>query len=181
MRDTTLRDGLASQRSVIALEMEAAGIGDTTHLNESSWFTVRGIADYGDKAADDRWHSYAALTAAAYVRSLLGECLPEAVAALAAREYHRGPDAIVDALLEVPQIRTQPGLQAVISQLPVAIAAVVPRNPDTRLGVLDLVQTCARYPGGAGLLSTAIAAALDLESPAARRIESVIDQHWAET
>ncbi len=77
MRDVVMRDKLARRHNVRAVEMESSGIAVSAALRATHWFVVRGIADYCDNAGkDDRWHAYAALAAAAYVRALLAECHP---------------------------------------------------------------------------------------------------------
>jgi len=76
LRDSIVRDQLAAQHGVIALEMEGAGIGSSSFLNGREWFVVRGISDYGDNHRLEQWRRYAALVAAAYVRALLAKCLP---------------------------------------------------------------------------------------------------------
>jgi nucleoside phosphorylase len=74
--DATLRDQLAAEHGFLALEMEAAGIGNSSFLNGLEWFVVRGISDYGDGRRDEAWRRYASLAAAAYVRALLAKCSP---------------------------------------------------------------------------------------------------------
>ncbi|HEX5403540.1 MAG TPA: hypothetical protein VFX16_14710 [Pseudonocardiaceae bacterium] len=76
LSDVGVRDQLAAQHSVLALEMEGAGIGGSAFLNDLAWFMVRGVSDYGDSHRDSVWRRYASLTAAAYVRALLATCLP---------------------------------------------------------------------------------------------------------
>lgn len=76
LRDATVRDRLATQHGVIALEMEGAGIGASSFLNGREWFVVRGVSDYGDSHRSELWRRYAALVAAAYARALLAKCLP---------------------------------------------------------------------------------------------------------
>ncbi|MBP2321925.1 nucleoside phosphorylase [Kibdelosporangium banguiense] len=76
LRDVLVRDRLASEHRVLAIEMEGAGIGSSGFLNEVQWFMVRGISDYGDAHRNDTWRRYASLAAAAYVRSLLAVLTP---------------------------------------------------------------------------------------------------------
>jgi nucleoside phosphorylase/transcriptional regulator with XRE-family HTH domain len=76
LRDAAVRDELATRHGVIALEMEGAGIGSSSFLNNREWFVVRGISDYGDSHRSGLWRRHAALVAAAYVRALLARCLP---------------------------------------------------------------------------------------------------------
>ncbi|MBA8927767.1 nucleoside phosphorylase [Kutzneria viridogrisea] len=76
LRDVAVRDELAKRYGFLAVEMEGSGIGSSSTLNGLEWFVVRGISDYGDTHRDHAWRRYAALAAAAYVRSLLGKCTP---------------------------------------------------------------------------------------------------------
>jgi nucleoside phosphorylase len=71
-----VRDELAARHGVLALEMEAAGVADGVAGRGVGWFLVRGIVDYCDRYKNDRWHSYASLTAAGCVREVLRECRP---------------------------------------------------------------------------------------------------------
>jgi nucleoside phosphorylase len=64
----TTRDNLARQLKVICFEMEAAGLMDTLPC-----LVIRGICDYSDSHKSKGWQRYAAVTAAAYARELLGE------------------------------------------------------------------------------------------------------------
>lgn len=63
----------ATHRKIMAIEMESYGfsravwqsLGQVRHLN------IRGICDEGDEKKDDRWHLYAATSAAAFARHFL--------------------------------------------------------------------------------------------------------------
>jgi nucleoside phosphorylase len=79
LRSIEKRDELATRFGLLAVEMEATGIGKAGFSNGLEWFVVRGISDYGDQRTDDTWRRYASLAAAAYVRALLAECSPLAV------------------------------------------------------------------------------------------------------
>jgi nucleoside phosphorylase len=82
IRDPKVRDRIAREHDLLALEMEAVGVGSAARLAGRGWFMVRGVSDYGEVAPDgqgglpDRWRPYASLAAAGYVRALLGACLP---------------------------------------------------------------------------------------------------------
>lgn len=76
LRDGRLRDMLAAQHNLRAVEMEGAGLGTSAFLNDRHWFMVRGISDYADRSFNSRWRNYAALAAASYVRALLAACHP---------------------------------------------------------------------------------------------------------
>jgi nucleoside phosphorylase len=76
LRDGRVRDQLAAEHHLRALEMEGAGVGTSAFLNNRHWFMVRGISDYADHGFGRAWRKYASLAAAAYVRALLGACQP---------------------------------------------------------------------------------------------------------
>ncbi|KAL4786957.1 Pfs domain protein [Aspergillus varians] len=68
MKNARLRDQLRQEFDVMCFEMEAAGLVDFPCL------VIRGISDYSDSHKNDRWQRYAAATAAACAKSLLGGC-----------------------------------------------------------------------------------------------------------
>ncbi|RVD82396.1 uncharacterized protein DFL_006822 [Arthrobotrys flagrans] len=70
MKNPIERDRYANdpELEVLCFEMEAAGV-----MNAVPCLVIRGICDYSDSHKNDDWHNYAALTAAAYARELLGE------------------------------------------------------------------------------------------------------------
>jgi nucleoside phosphorylase len=74
LRSSLARDRIAASYGVLALEMEGKGLGTASEAHSVDWLVVRGISDYGDAQTNSAWRHYAALTAAAYVRALLGEC-----------------------------------------------------------------------------------------------------------
>lgn len=59
------RDELSKQHGILCFEMEAAGA-----LVDFPCLVVRGISDYSDSHKNNKWHGYAAATAAAYARQL---------------------------------------------------------------------------------------------------------------
>ncbi|KAI5460951.1 hypothetical protein BGZ63DRAFT_425413 [Mariannaea sp. PMI_226] len=67
MRNGTQRDNIAWQLDAICFEMEAAGLMDILPC-----LPIRGICDYSDSHKNKGWQRYAAATAAAYARELLG-------------------------------------------------------------------------------------------------------------
>ncbi|RTE84351.1 hypothetical protein BHE90_001156 [Fusarium euwallaceae] len=77
MKDAAERDRYAKDPAlnVLCFEMEAAGL-----MNNFPCLVIRGICDYSDDHKNDEWHNYAALTAAAYARDLLGVVRPQKVA-----------------------------------------------------------------------------------------------------
>ena len=67
MKHGTTRDKIAKEEGVICFEMEAAGLMDNFRC-----LVIRGICDYADSHKNKRWQPYAAATAAAFARALLG-------------------------------------------------------------------------------------------------------------
>lgn len=60
------RDEIAQKESVIAFEMEAAGIWE-----EIPCIAVKGVCDYADSHNNGKWQDFAAATAAAAAKALL--------------------------------------------------------------------------------------------------------------
>ena len=69
------RDHLRRDADILCFEMEAAGLMDSFPC-----LVVRGISDYADSHKNDQWQRYAAATAAAYAKELLGVITPRQVA-----------------------------------------------------------------------------------------------------
>jgi nucleoside phosphorylase len=67
MRHGITRDKIAEEEGVVCFEMEAAGLMDTFRC-----LVIRGICDYADSHKTKIWQPYAAATAAAFARELLG-------------------------------------------------------------------------------------------------------------
>jgi nucleoside phosphorylase len=69
MRDGKTRDQLKKDldAEILCFEMEAAGLMDNFPC-----IVIRGICDYADSHKNKRWQPYAAATAAAYAKELLG-------------------------------------------------------------------------------------------------------------
>jgi nucleoside phosphorylase len=74
MRHGVTRDRLARNFDVLCFEMEAAGL-----MNEFPCIVIRGICDYADSHKNKQWQGYAAATAAAYAKELLGVIPPSQV------------------------------------------------------------------------------------------------------
>lgn len=66
MKNSEIRDRLATNFGVLCFEMEAAGL-----MNHFPCLVVRGICDYSDSHKNDDWRGFAAMTAAAYTADLL--------------------------------------------------------------------------------------------------------------
>jgi nucleoside phosphorylase len=67
MKSGEHRDQIAKQRDVIAFEMEGAGVWD-----EVPCIIVKGICDYADSHKNKIWQPFAAATAAAVLKAMLG-------------------------------------------------------------------------------------------------------------
>jgi len=67
MRHGPTRDRVAKDLGVIAFEMEVAGL-----MNHFPCLVIRGICGYADTHQNKRWQGYAAATAAAFAKELLG-------------------------------------------------------------------------------------------------------------
>ncbi|TKA72754.1 hypothetical protein B0A49_04593 [Cryomyces minteri] len=67
VKDSVTRDEVAKREGIICFEMEAAGLMDTFPC-----LVIRGISDYADSHKNKRWQPYAAATAAAFAKELLG-------------------------------------------------------------------------------------------------------------
>lgn len=74
MKDAAKRDELAESESILAFEMEVAGL-----VNHFPCLVIRGICDYCDTHKNDEWHGYAAMVAAAYAKELLRVLQPRNV------------------------------------------------------------------------------------------------------
>ena len=67
LKDAFIRDQLIKKHDALCFEMEAAGLMDNFPC-----IVIRGISDYADSHKHDQWQGYAAATAAAYAKELLG-------------------------------------------------------------------------------------------------------------
>ncbi|KAN0068953.1 hypothetical protein V8E54_013122 [Elaphomyces granulatus] len=71
MRHGVTREKLRRERGILCFEMEAAGLMDNFPC-----LVIRGICDYSDTHKNKNWQPYAAATAAAYAKELLGVIPP---------------------------------------------------------------------------------------------------------
>jgi nucleoside phosphorylase len=71
MRHGLTRENLRQEKGIICFEMEAAGLMDNFPC-----LVIRGICDYSDTHTHKNWQPYAAATAAAYAKELLGVIAP---------------------------------------------------------------------------------------------------------
>ena len=67
MRHGVTREKLRQENGIICFEMETAGLMDNFPC-----LVIRGICDYSDTHKNKNWQPYAAATAAAYAKELLG-------------------------------------------------------------------------------------------------------------
>ena len=67
MKHGITRDSIAREEGVICFEMEAAGLMDNFRC-----LVIRGMCDYADSHKNKIWQPYAAATAAAFARAILG-------------------------------------------------------------------------------------------------------------
>lgn len=72
IKNAAARDRLRALYKAKCVEMEAAGL-----MNNFPCLVIRGICDYADSHKNDAWHRYAAATAAAFTKELLGYISPE--------------------------------------------------------------------------------------------------------
>lgn len=179
LRDRVFRDRVAADHSLLAFEMEGAGVAIGSHLGGRSWFMVRGIADHGDNATkNDTWHAYASLAAASYVRSVLAQCAP-----LTTRPARppSGPDAlnaIADSLVELRVMRDELQRRAVLDLFPTAIRVQIPESTVTRLHIIQTVTTLERYPDGLEVIVAALRLTLGAQSPEFAETERVLRANW---
>ena len=76
VKDSQLREEIRQQcYGAKCVEIGAAGVVDQTHC-----LVIRGIADYADSHKNQKWHPYAAGTAAAFAREFLLTIQPSAIA-----------------------------------------------------------------------------------------------------
>jgi nucleoside phosphorylase/NTP pyrophosphatase (non-canonical NTP hydrolase) len=71
LKDPVLRDQLAKDCDIVAVEMEGSGIADSSWIGGQHYLIIRGVCDYCDDNKNDLWQGYAALAAAAYARALI--------------------------------------------------------------------------------------------------------------
>ncbi|KAJ4859583.1 ankyrin repeats (many copies) domain-containing protein [Trichoderma breve] len=76
MKDALIRDQLASEKDILCFGMEAAGL-----MNHFPCLVIRGICDYSDSHKNKIWQGYAAMTAAAYAKDLVGRIPPTKIEA----------------------------------------------------------------------------------------------------
>lgn len=68
VKSTRFRDQLIEKHEALCFEMESAGF-----IENLECLAIRSICDYADSHKNDQWQKYAAATAAAYAKELLGQ------------------------------------------------------------------------------------------------------------
>jgi len=72
LRNRDLRTEFSEKYDLRAIEMEGAGTAEAVWQFGKNYLVVRGACDYGDDIVkNDKWHFYAAASAAAYARAVL--------------------------------------------------------------------------------------------------------------
>lgn len=74
IKDAIERDRVGKRFGALCFEMEAGGL-----MDHFPCLVIRGICDYADSHKNKGWQRYAAATAAAYAKELLGVITPQAV------------------------------------------------------------------------------------------------------
>lgn len=194
VRDAVFRDEAARRHGALAFEMETIGVAAAAGERGKHWFVVRSASDYCENdTKDDRWHAYAALAAAAYVRGLLAVCPPfgepttppssapvsaPVPVSAAGRAGQSGLAAVVDALLRIPELVDDYQRRTVLEQLPVEMRAQITDNTRARIHLVGIVNSLDRQPGGRDALLAALATALGEQSARYRALAAVFAEHW---
>jgi nucleoside phosphorylase len=84
IKEPNMRKQIGRHPEIKCVEMEAAGLMDTLHP-----LVIRGISDYADTHKDDKWRSYAAATAAAYMKYLLSKLPAQPIKEIEASDKER--------------------------------------------------------------------------------------------
>ncbi len=79
LADPKKRDALRDRWDIRAVEMEGSGVADASWVAKVGHLVVRGTCDYCNSTKNDDWHSYAALIAAAYTRTVIEYLHPHAL------------------------------------------------------------------------------------------------------
>lgn len=74
LRNFEFRDKLCTEYSnykILAIEMEGSGVADAAWTFNKAFLVIRGACDYGDKRKVDDYQQYAAMSAAAVLKTLI--------------------------------------------------------------------------------------------------------------
>jgi nucleoside phosphorylase len=173
LRNAALRDRLATEFGLIAVEMEGAGIAVGSDLSGLHWYVVRGIADLADGAKNDLYHPYASLAAAAYVRSLLAQVAPPPNFTTGTAET--GFASLIDAL--TPLLSDEQNRRTILRRLPARIGNQVPTRDTARVQAVALADTCERFPGGGQSLLEAVSSVAG-DDPDFPAFADAMRRHW---
>ena len=152
LRDERRRDELAARHGILAVEMEGTGVASSAVLHGVHWFMVRGVADYcEDRGKTDRWHAYASMTAAAYLRMMLAACRPfpvmwrlvpgSGVIALLPDQEREGLFSLLD---RAPEVDVREVWRAAMSDL----TPLPPSDVTTMYQLFDHLSGVNAGPGG---------------------------------
>jgi nucleoside phosphorylase len=190
LRDEDLRDRIAEEHRVSAIEMEASGVAVGVDLHSRHWFMVRGIADYCDNVGkNDLWHPCASLAAAAYVRAMLAECYPlapfvpngpvpqPAAVPLDRPSFHDLLD-LARTLLDIPAVADEAQRNTIVDLLPDGIQRALHREQTPEMDVLEILTTCFDHYGGLRALLAALVETAGDTQPV-RRAEQAFN-HYVE-
>lgn len=83
---------------------------------------------------------------------------------------------VVEAALDIAVLETPAGRDAVLMLLRPEMASLVPRMPTARMDTMNIVSTCARYPGGLTELVEAIRFYADGTTAMARLAAVIAEQ-----
>jgi nucleoside phosphorylase len=176
LRDPGERNRLAKRYGLVGFDMEGDGVADSTYLQGVNWFMVRGVSDYGDDHKNDVWRRYAAMTAAAYVRALLGLLPHPGTPSATATPTAGGPpavagrtDEIAAILLAMSGITERRTRDAIVVNLPDDVRHLISRSPAVRSDVIAIVRTMLDHPQGLHALARAVRSAGN--AMAARQLE----------
>ena len=101
MKSAELRDSVGEKTGALCIEMSAAGVAAWEGINP---LAIKGISDYADSHKTDdmaQWRSYAAATAAAYVRELLYTLDPGLLPELNYNQLHLSNSETQDCLKDL--------------------------------------------------------------------------------
>ena len=73
LKKASRRDELRKTHGVKAVEMEGAGIAESTWLEGIGYLVVRGTCDYCDRNKNDVWQKHAAVIAAVFTRHIISQ------------------------------------------------------------------------------------------------------------
>ncbi|KAH8695982.1 nucleoside phosphorylase domain-containing protein [Talaromyces proteolyticus] len=105
-RDELVDRELKNGENIIALEMEGAGMWEGKPC-----VIIKGVADYADSHKNDRWHDYAAATAAACAAAFLSEWIPfdsDRVEHYPRSHYSKSPRSSITSQLNRVESSTEP-------------------------------------------------------------------------